>query len=237
MPNQEKHEESTDHRLHHRPARGPATAAAHVTLQPNETAAGGFTRLDVRVPNERDNASTTKVEVKFPPGFTTVSTEPVPGWTARVTRSKLAKPQVNDEGEKVTDQVDTITWTGDGNQGAIRPGEFRDFGLSLATPDKPGTSLTFKALQTYSNGEVVRWIGPPDAEEPAPQVKLTAADQSQGGAGSSLPAGTKASNASSTSDDDTGAPTWLAVLALVIGVLGLVAGGTALMKSRRRARV
>ena len=47
-----------------------ATAAsAHVTLQPDEVPAGGFTRLDVRVPNERDDAGTTKVEVQFPPGF------------------------------------------------------------------------------------------------------------------------------------------------------------------------
>ena len=28
----------------------PAAAAAHVTLQPSEAPAGGFTRLDVRVP-------------------------------------------------------------------------------------------------------------------------------------------------------------------------------------------
>jgi periplasmic copper chaperone A len=39
----------------------PAAAQAHVTLQPTEVPAGGFTRLDVRIPNERDNADTTKV--------------------------------------------------------------------------------------------------------------------------------------------------------------------------------
>jgi uncharacterized protein len=41
----------------------PAAAAAHVTLQPSEVPAGGFTRLDVRVPTEREDAATTKVEV------------------------------------------------------------------------------------------------------------------------------------------------------------------------------
>ena len=132
----------------------------------------------MRVPNERDNAGTTKVEVEFPPGFEFVSTEPVPGWTAKITRRKLAKP-VEVEGEKQTDEVDTVTWTGDGKTGIVKPGEFQDFGLSLATPDKPGTKLTFKALQTYDDGEVVRWIGPPDAEEPAPQVALTSAGGEQ----------------------------------------------------------
>ena len=41
----------------------PAAAQAHVTLQPNTATAGAYTRLDVRVPNEKDNESTNKIEV------------------------------------------------------------------------------------------------------------------------------------------------------------------------------
>lgn len=207
-----------------------ATAAgAHVTLQPSEVPAGGFTRLDVRVPTERPDASTTKVEVQFPPGFTTVSTEPVPGWTAKVARVKLAKPQVNDEGEKITDRVDTVTWTAAG-QGGIGPGQFQDFGLSVAVPDKAGSSLTFKAVQTYSSGEVVRWIGPPDSEEPAPQVKLTAAE----GEGGAAPAAQQ--QPASGGDDDGGSDT-LSIIALIVGAAGLAAGIAALLRGRGRTRV
>jgi periplasmic copper chaperone A len=208
------------------------TAGAHVTVQPGEVPAGGFTRLDVRVPTERENASTTKVEVQFPPGFTTASTEPVPGWTAEVTRAKLAKPQVNDEGEKITDRVDTVTWTGDGEQGKIGPGEFQDFGLSVAIPDKAGSALTFKAVQTYSNGEVVRWIGPPDSDEPAPQVKLTAAE---GEGGATAPAA-RQQPASGDGDDDGGSDT-LSIIALIVGAAGLAAGLAALLRGRGRTRV
>lgn len=207
----------------------PAAAAAHVTLQPSEVPAGGFTRLDVRVPTERPDASTTKVEVQFPPGFTTVSTEPVPGWTAKVARVKLAKPQVNDEGEKITDRVDTVTWTAAG-QGGIGPGQFQDFGLSVAVPDKAGSSLTFKAVQTYSSGEVVRWIGPPDSEEPAPQVKLTAAE----GEGGAAPAAQQ--EPASGGDDDGGSDT-LSIIALIVGAAGLAAGIAALLRGRGRTRV
>lgn len=208
-----------------------ATAAgAHVTLQPSEVPAGGFTRLDVRVPTERPDASTTKVEVQFPPGFTTVSTEPVPGWTAKVARVKLAKPQVNDEGEKITDRVDTVTWTAAG-QGGIGPGQFQDFGLSVAVPDKAGSSLTFKAVQTYSSGEVVRWIGPPDSEEPAPQVKLTAAEGEGGG---TAPAAQQ--EPASGGDDDGGSDT-LSIIALIVGAAGLAAGIAALLRGRGRTRV
>jgi periplasmic copper chaperone A len=202
------------------------TAFAHVTLQPEEAPAGGFTRLDVRVPNERDNADTTKVDVQFPPGFLSVSYEPVPGWDIKITKRKLDKP-VEQFGEQVTEEVGRITFTG----GTIGPGQFQDFGLSLAVPDKPGTAVTFKAIQTYSNGEVVRWIGPPDSEEPAPQVKLTAAEAEAGGGGAQ-PA---APPAAEEGDDDGGSDT-LAIIALIVGIAGLAAGLAALFL-RRGAKV
>ncbi len=205
-----------------------ATAAAHVTLQPKEVAAGAFERLDVRVPNERDNASTTKVEVRFPAGFIFASYEPVPGWTTKVAMVKLATP-VEAFGEQRTEQVGTITFTATGK--GIRPGQFQDFGLSLGLPDKAGTTLTFKSVQTYSNGEVVRWIGLPDADRPAPQVKLlaAAAEGASGGAAQARPAGT---DDDESEDGDGNA---LAIVALVVGGLGLAAGGAALAASRRGA--
>lgn len=197
-----------------------SAASAHVTLQPSEVPAGGFTRLDVRVPNERDDAGTTKVEVQFPPGFAFVSTEPVPGWTAVVKTRKAAKP-IEAEGEKLTDEVDTVTWTGDGKTGIVKPGQFQDFGLSVGTPDAPGTELTFKAIQTYAGGEVVRWIGPPDSDEPAPQVTLT-----------STATAAQPGEAANESDDDDGAPLWLVVVALALGGLGLAAGIAGLVRKR-----
>ena len=203
-------------------------AGAHVTLQPEQAPAGGFTRLDVRVPNERDNANTTKVEVQMPPGFLSVSYEPVPGWDVQLTMRKLDKP-VEQFGEQVTEEVGRITFTGDGDTGVIRPDEFQDFGLSVAVPDgRPGSMLTFKALQTYSNGEVVRWIGPPDSEEPAPRVELTAADEEE----ASAPA---AQQPAAPAEDDDG--NGLAIAALVVGAAGLAAGLTALFSARRRPRV
>ena len=176
-------------------ALAPAVGA-HVTLQPPEAPAGGFTRLDVRVPTERDDASTTKVEVQFPPGFLSVSSEPVPGWNAELTMRKLDKP-VEQFGEQVTEEVDTITFSG----GEIGPGEFQDFGLSVAVPEgKPGSMLTFKAVQTYSSGEVVRWIGPPDSESPAPQVALTPAEEEEAAA----PAAQQPAAPAASEEDDDG---------------------------------
>jgi periplasmic copper chaperone A len=204
-------------------------AAAHVTLQPEEAPAGGFTRLDVRVPNERDNAGTTKVDVRFPPGFVFVSTEPVPGWEAKVTMRKLDQP-VEQFGEQITEEVGRVTFTANGEANMIRPGEFQDFGLSVGVPDKPNSTLTFPSLQTYSSGEVVRWIGPPDSDEPAPQVELTAAEGEEAAA---APAPQQQAPAASEDDDGNG----LAIVALVLGAAGLAAGVTALFMGRRRAKV
>jgi uncharacterized protein YcnI len=206
-------------------------ASAHVTLQPEEIPAGGFTRIDVRVPTERDDASTTKVEVQLPPGFLFVSTEPVPGWDAKIVKRKLDKP-VEQFGEQISEEVGQISFTATGGAAGIGPGEFQDFGLSVSVPDKAGSSLTFKAVQTYSSGEVVRWIGPPDSEEPAPQVKLAAAE-AEGGA--SAPAANEQSTppAESGGDDDSGST--LAIIALVVAIAGLAAGLLALLRSRDRS--
>ena len=153
-----------------------------MTLQPDEAPAGGFARLDVRVPNEEDAKDTTKVQIQMPAGFAHASYEPVPGWKVDVKKTKLAKPVKTDDGT-ITEEVAEITWTGDGKTGTIKPGQFQDFGLSVGLPDKkPGTKLTFKALQTYTGGQVVRWIGAPDSDKPAPQVTLTAPEAEHGAA-------------------------------------------------------
>jgi periplasmic copper chaperone A len=217
----------------------PATAAqAHVTLQPKTAAAGAYVVEDVRVPNETDDATTTKVVVQFPDGFAGASYQRVPGWDVKVSKAKLATPIKTDDGE-VTEGVKTITWTAASKVDGIAPGEFQDFPLSVQIPGKAGDTLTFKALQTYSNGEVARWIGAPDADRPAPQVTVTAAaDDHHATAGAGETATNEqalapATPASSTSSDHSDSNT-LAVVALVVGALGLLAGAAGLAAARRR---
>ena len=127
------------------------------------------------MPNERDKASTVRVDVQFPAGFASVSYQPIPGWTVKVIKKKLATPIQTDDGP-ITEGVSRMVWSGTRKgAGRIAPGQFMDFPISVQIPGKAGDVLTFKALQTYSNGEIVRWIGAPSADLPAPQVKVTAA--------------------------------------------------------------
>ena len=86
----------------------------------------------------------------------------------------------SDDGD-VTEAVSKITWTA--TAGGLNPGEFDLFTISAGPlPTKPN-QLTFKAIQTYSNGDVVSWIeqtvkGAPEPEHPAPTLTLTKASSS-----------------------------------------------------------
>jgi uncharacterized protein YcnI len=62
------------------------TASAHVTANPRTAQQGSFTKVLLRVPNERDTASTNQLEISFPPDYPIafVSTRVVPGWTSTV---------------------------------------------------------------------------------------------------------------------------------------------------------
>jgi uncharacterized protein len=214
----------------------PAAAQAHVTLQPNTAPAGAFTVLDVRVPTERDNASTAKVDVQFPAGFAAVSYQAVPGWRVKVIKKKLATPVQTDDGP-ITEGVDRMVWTRTSRSGGIKPGQFQDFPLSVQIPGKAGSKLTFKALQTYSNGEVVRWIGAPGSDTPAPQVTVTSAkaaaaakgvrNQSVGGTivnSTSTPPSNPPAVAGSSSE----------IVVAALGAFGLLLVGAAFTALRRR---
>lgn len=203
----------------------PALAQAHVTVQPKEATAGAYVVENVRVPNETQDATTTRIAVQMPPGFASVSYAAVPGWEVGVKKSKLATPVKTDDGE-VTDQVDQITFTAAKGAG-IAPGQFQDFPLSIKVPDEPGT-LTFKAVQTYDNGDVVRWIGAPDADEPAPQLTVVP-DTGTKQTVAATP--TTATVTPPANDGGDG----LAIAALVVGGLGLAAGLGALATVRRSA--
>jgi uncharacterized protein YcnI len=225
----------------------PASAQAHVSLHPNTLPSGSGPTVDIRVPNETSNARTVKVDVQIPPGFTLLSPEAVPGWTARVRTEKLAKPIKTDDGT-VTEQPTEIIWTAAQGKGTP-PGDFQNFPLQIVVPGKEGDVLTFKTIQSYSNGSIVRWIEARDGQHPAPTVNVTAEGgfiQDQAGdAGPPAPGTTPAGGTGQTTTTpavvtktvaaSSGASKGLAIAALVIAILGLVAGLAALGMRRKAA--
>lgn len=156
---------------------GSGVAEAHVTVQPSSAPKGGFQILSFSVPNEKDDANTTQLDVEIPTKYPIafVSVKPMTGWTIATEKTKLAKPAKTEAGT-ITEAISKVTWTA--TAGGLEPGQFDLFTISAGPlPTKTG-KLTFKALQTYSNGDVVRWIqttakGAPEPEFPAPVLSLT----------------------------------------------------------------
>ncbi|NMI01199.1 YcnI family protein [Pseudonocardia acidicola] len=198
------------------------SASAHVTVHPNTAVQGGDATIAFQVPNEEDAASTTELQVSFPTDhpIPSVAIQAVPGWTATVQKTTLATPVTTDDGQ-VTQAVSMITWTG----GKIAPGQFQQFDVSLGNLPSNTTDLTFKAVQTYDNGDVVRWIdeaapGAPEPQHPAPVLHLTPA--------------AAAPTAASATADASGTTTAALVLAVVAVVLALIAAVLAGLALRRR---
>ncbi|WP_051857574.1 YcnI family copper-binding membrane protein [Streptomyces cellulosae] len=214
-------------------------ASAHVTVHP-ETYAKGATDgvLSFRVPDEDDSASTTEVRLFLPTDHPLlgVLVSPHDGWTAKVTNTKLKTPVKTDDGT-ITDAVSEITWTG----GRIRPGQYEDFDVAFGQLPDDTDALTFKALQTYSDNKVVRWIeeaaqGDDEPENPAPVVKLTTGAagsvSSANSANSADSASTSVSTSASASDSTARG---LGIAGLVVGVLGLAAAAFAVLRGRERS--
>jgi uncharacterized protein YcnI len=215
-------------------------ALAHVTVSSPGATQGGFGVLTFRMPNETDNANATELKVQLPAEqpLASVAVKPQPGWSYTVTRATLPQPVTDDDGNQVTDYPSVIDWKA--TAGGIKPGEYAEFNLSVGPLPKVD-SMTFKAIQGYSNGQTVSWIEVPAAgsseepEHPAPTLKLAPAS-----AGPAAPAtGTAASAAAAPASD--GASTGSVTGAYVVGGIGLVAGLTALALAatgrRRRATV
>ncbi len=208
-------------------------AFAHVTVQPTSAAKGSYSTVSFKVPNEEETADTTKVQVFLPADepLASVETQPVPGWTATVTKVKLAKPITTDDGQ-VTEAVSSITWSG----GKIKPGEFQQFPVALGPLPTDAAKLTFKALQTYGTDQVVRWIdlqqpGGAEPAHPAPALTLTAAQSTASDV--SPAAATGQTGAFAVKSSAGGSDTTARVLAVVGIVFGAAGTGYGVVSGRR----
>ena len=144
----------------------PAAASAHAVVTPNVVLAKTLQFFTFSVPTEKENASTTSIELTPPSGFAIDSFQPTPGW----------KRQVQSTGSGDNAVVTKVTWTG----GKVPTGEDSVFGFNAAT--NGSKSYLFTVRQMYSDGEVVDWSGPESSDTPSPRLE---AKSSLGGGGSS----------------------------------------------------
>jgi len=113
------------------------------------------------------------------------------------------KRTVQQTGSGENATIQKITYSG----GSVPTGEDSTFSF-LASPSSSAT-YTFGVQQTYSDGTVVDWSGPESSDTPAPTLEAKAS--LGGGSGSST----------------------LALIALVVGALGLLLGIVSLLGGKR----
>ena len=243
---------------------GAGVASAHVTVAaPGVSVGQSDAAITFRVPDESATASTVGLKVQLPTAtpIAGVLVAPVTGWTATMVNTKLAKPITTDDGT-ITEVVSEIDWTADTGAG-IKPGFFGQFTIiGGQLPDAVNT-LTFRAIQTYSDRTVVSWIeqaapgSTVEPDHPAPELTLLPAaagpSVAASGAAASGAVATSAAAATAQSSVTTGVAVTAAPMAMadadvatkssvtwatVIGVVGLLVGiagvGMALSARRRR---
>lgn len=142
-----------------------ASASAHAEVSPAVALVKSGQLFTLAVPTEKEDASTTKIELTPPSGFAIDSFVPSPGWTRNV--------KSTGSGEET--DIQQVTWSG-GNV----PSEEDALFQFLASADSAKT-YSFEVRQTYSDGSVVDWSGPESSDTPAPQVEVKS---SLGGGGS-----------------------------------------------------
>jgi uncharacterized protein YcnI len=156
-------------------------ASAHASFAgPSSYPSSTDQRLTLDVPHERgDGPNNVKVEVFLPADWRANGCESAAPWHCSV---------------ETSDGRPVVRWTKDAGAGPTASDEQFVFNARTGAPGR----ATFPVVQTYSTGETVRWIGPPDSDEPAPYLDITAAPSSTAPPQTTSPPTTVAGTTSTT---------------------------------------
>ena len=135
-----------------------SAAFAHARVSPAVSLSNTLQLYSLAVPTEKNNATTTKIVLTVPSGFSIDSFAPSPGWHQVVQSTGTGDSAV----------IQKVTWAG----GSVPTGEDSLFQF-LAQPAKSG-KYTFQVQQTYSDGSIVNWAGSESSAAPAPTIEAKA---------------------------------------------------------------
>lgn len=222
---------------------GALAADAHVSVSADTTAAGSYALLTFGVPHGCDGSATTRIAIKIPDQILSVTPTVNPNWDVQKVTAAVTPPVTDSHGNQITERVDQVVYTAR----TPLPADLRDaLVLSAKIPDAAGQTLSFPIIQTCEVGETA-WIeqevaGQPEPAHPAPTIEVTAATGDGHGAatataepavGSAAPtSNAQVTTAAATGPESSG--TGLAIAGLVAGLLGIVVGGIALVRTRRQ---
>lgn len=181
-----------------------ATASAHVSVKPVESAAGSWETYTMKVPVEK-NEPTTKVVLKMPAGVEFQQYQPIPGWKTSVS--------------KHDDKAVSVTW--EAKDGGIQPGQFQQFTFVAKNPEKSGDAA-WDAYQYYKDGSIVEWTGDEKADTPHSITKITKSASV-----------TDAHGAEQSNEESKSGVSALDIAAIVLSAAAIILSIAALVKKKR----
>lgn len=158
-------------------------AAAHVTLERGEAAAGAGYKAVLRVPHGCDRSATLTLRVTIPDGLIAVKPMPKPGWTVTVSKGPYQKAYEFMHGLTMKEGVREIVWTG-----RLADEHYDEFVFSgfVASAVAPGTTLAVPVVQECEIGTAA-WTevaapgqDPHALKTPAPLLRIVAPPEHHG---------------------------------------------------------
>ena len=215
-------------------------ANAHVTATPSSAAAGAYTVVTFSVGHGCEASPTTGIEIQVPESVLSVTPTRNPFWDVEPTVEQLVEPVADAHGNEVTERVASIVYTA---RTPLPDGTRDTFELSFQLPDAEGEMLTFPTIQTCEEGETAWTEVAADGQDsdeldsPAPGFEILPASGDGHGGGAAEEASDQAADtsgeeteaAATTATEDSSMLGWAGLGA---GLLGLVAGGLALTRTR-----
>ncbi|NJC21167.1 uncharacterized protein YcnI [Arthrobacter pigmenti] len=215
---------------------GLAGAAAHVTVKADTTAAGAYANLTVAFSHACDGSPTNKLTISLPEPLIDAKPEIVPGWKVEKVTETLDEPLTLDNGSSVTERVGQIVYTA---ETPVEDGYLQKMDISVQLPEAEGETLAFPVLQSCVEGET-DWAqipaegeDPHSLEAPAPTITLTGAEEGHGEEATAEETAEAANLESASTSNDTSGSAAAGYVGLGAGLLGLIAGVTALIRTRK----
>lgn len=219
-----------------------APVSAHVTGTPSSATAGSSTIVTFSVGHGCEESPTTTIEIRVPEAVLSVTPTRNPFWDVESTIIELDEPATDAHGTTVTQRTESIVYTA---TTPLPEGQRDTFELSFQVPDAEGEVLTFPTIQTCEEGETA-WTEVPaegqdahELERPAPSFEILPAsaegdhhDATAGTTADEEHASDTTGSVSADAVEEEDGSTALGWVGLGAGLLGLVAGGLALARTR-----
>jgi uncharacterized protein YcnI len=220
-------------------AAGLASANAHVTVKPDTSDAGAFSVLTFAASHGCKGSPTTSFTIDIPDSIADAKPTMYPGWKVEKIEEKLKEPLTTEDGSTLTKHIGKIVYTA---QTPLEDGYRMAFEIQVQNPGEAGETLTFPTLQTCETGKTdwsqlpAEGQDPHELEAPAPSYTLTAASAEDHHAVANTEANAVAQGTTlAVSASDSVVSPVPGYLGLSAGVLGLLTGGIALSRTRKRA--